>query len=359
MSDDRDGEKWTYGSEDKETRNFWQTRDLMSGASHLALARVEVDKAVIHAAASLADEEAGQAMVKQAVRAAATSKYGYTPKRLTKEIERLEQRIAETRTDYKENKALLARTPQMVPAAFGNGDDGRPLREIKPRDWSLQDQLEGTLVFTGGMAALVAALVTTRGNFVGSGLEVFLRDPSLPWLLAIVAPMASLAIKSMVSLFTTAWAKQRHARIVYGATLVSFVGWIGLYAVQFEGLSPEIDIYAEPNPIVGKAFSALQLSTEVLAGSSLFLRLSQIMARYQPQSEREMPEWLRAKEREAELLTELDQREEDLAHKSAVLAEIEAATEVAESVASLAFAHTRARLWPELGGQSADKEPSK
>lgn len=357
MSDQTDGNQWTYGLEDNETRSVWQTQDLLSGASYLAMARVEVDKTVIHTAASLADEESGRAMVKKAVRAAATSKYGYTPKRLMKEIERLEQRITEIRADYEANKALLVAAPEMVAAAFGNGDDGTPLREIKPRDWSLQDQLEGSLVFVGGMAALVAALVTTRGNFVGSGLEVFLRDPSLPWLLAIVAPMASLAIKSMGSLFTTSRAKQRHARIVFGATLISFLGWIGLYAAQFEGLSPVTNIFAEPNPFVGKAFSALQLSTEVLAGSSLFLRLSQIMAGYQPQSERENPEWRRLKEEDARLLAELDQHDEDLAHKSAALTEIEAATEVAEFVAVLAFAHTRARLWPELGGQSTEKEP--
>lgn len=188
----------------------------------------------------------------------------------------------------------LANTPQYIKRAGGDG--------AKPARMSFPDFLKCLLLAVFFVATLVMAGANVFANLMASGQSVFLENPWIAIALSLLVPGGSVAIKFIVDIFETHHARKRFCHFIYFLCAVMMLVWTISFALNFSGITAGIDWESLGEASAkGPFFTWVQLFTEVLVASALFLALSEILRKYNRDLYVESLEYINAKQaRDAE-----------------------------------------------------------
>ncbi|WP_086930214.1 hypothetical protein [Agarilytica rhodophyticola] len=157
---------------------------------------------------------------------------------------------------------------------------------------SLSDFIQ--LGLYGGLATLsmFTAYSNVLANLLGTGLPIFIDDPSKAKFIALLSVGAAAAIKNLPSMFKRETEKSLCKRVITGITGLSAFAWMALFSAEYNGLSsdlPDLDFSLESNNS-GNWLSFTQIFTEVMVSACLFMRVTSILDTYQPPQKRDNTE---------------------------------------------------------------------
>ncbi|MEM1363699.1 MAG: hypothetical protein AAGF94_18685 [Pseudomonadota bacterium] len=299
--------------------------------------------AVLNAAVKMPNADAGEELVLELVSQEFRSGPGAAIPELVRSIADVKGQLQSVEQRLNSAELELDVCPPEVPSALG--PDGTPC-EVPFTKWRMKDQL-GT-VFLGGFlcTALSASLLSAHANLVGTGLEIF-DGTLLPWCMAGLAPMSSLAIKTLASHQQSPMAKKVFTFFLLGFTVLSILVWIVWFPWKYNGLAG-IDLgglFDEPTWIDGfrdTGFIAVTLLTEVLVGSVLALRLAHIADLYSDNSTKPNPDHAMRSASVKSLTEDRDRLRDELLPLTKELEELEGQLGARRTAANLAYQSRRA-----------------
>jgi len=164
-----------------------------------------------------------------------------------------------------------------VAAARGDGKPG----DIPFAQWGLKDQAEYLLTVILGVLVLGASSATAFSAIMSQGIPTFLEEPWLAAFLSILLPASSMALHFLADLLDDDRSRRLYIQTIFKMTGVSLAAWIGIFALNFAIGSSTVDLESlGKTDYIAILFTALQMSTEVLCGASLFLKSGFVHARY-------------------------------------------------------------------------------
>ena len=181
--------------------------------------------------------------------------------------------------------ARLSMEPPQIPAPLENGGTdgpGDPDREIPPNRWQLRDKVGAGLITLTVLALIIASFFGFHATFAAAQLPIFDDFPHLPFLLAVLAPAAGLAIKFAATVFDDPANRKRYRQVLAFGGIASFLIYVPMLSALFEGLSGVWDPFAEPNHLLGWGFNVTHIVAEALITAALYDQLTAIMNKYAP-----------------------------------------------------------------------------
>ncbi|MDA5556051.1 hypothetical protein [Shimia sp. MMG029] len=247
--------------------------------------------------------------------------------------------------------AQLLACPEVLPAAaVRQGDEsGEGYNETPFWSYQLRHKL-GVLILAPLLGvALSASWLSAHANLVGSQLEVFIENKALPWTMAAIAPMASVALKTMYAHLSSDRARKLYKTLLLVCTSVSILTWAVLFALVYKGLGTDFDIstlFAEPTlwgSLQQTGFVVATLTTEILVGGVIALRLGQIADLYAANGEVPNSERRYLKRQWDDLKAELAGLEKRLGEVEGFLATLNHALEAEIALARISHDARRAQ----------------
>lgn len=306
-----------------------------------------VDLDVIRAASNHPDNATGLQIVTEWVGASFDVRYAPDIEEAEIVVDSIQRRLQEVNGELKPVRKEKAATPKWTASARDNDLRGEEApSEVPFSKWQRRHQFEAILSFIALGTVLLTSLFGAHGALVASGVPIFIADPTLPFLIAAIAPTASVAFKFIASAFRNEAARKKFRFGVHCASAASFATWLLLFAAKFDGFGGGLDLFDEPNGLIDRAFTALQIGAEVLIGASLFLNLDRLAARYAPDFE--VPNFNHGVlvEREAELDAEKKRLEQELIPAKGRLEQLKADRKRHIAAAELAYLDRRSRFEP-------------
>lgn len=187
-----------------------------------------------------------------------------------------------------ELEEVVNTTPQYIKACAENS--GTDKDKVAFSDWAQHDQIALIFIAIALIAALVMSASNVYANLMSSGEAVYLEQPWIAVMISLLAPAASIAIKFMGHAFERYSSIKRYTHTIYTLTAFSFIAWIGLFALNYSGVTGGIDwdMLGDSNGnSAGSALVFTQLLTEILVGGTLFLAAQDIALKYTPELYRE------------------------------------------------------------------------
>ncbi|MEL6313537.1 MAG: hypothetical protein AAFQ60_05755 [Pseudomonadota bacterium] len=212
--------------------------------------------------------------------------YGSAHEQVKVELKAVQSELKRV-TDIKDHVwTLLSSCAPEVRVAPGRGAQPEDNAELPISAWQMRDKFEAVVILIILGIALLASLLTAHANLVGTELDVFRQYPLLPWCMASLAPISAVALKTIYAHLTHDLLR---AIFVFGLLLsmvISIIIWALLFAINYHGLGTELDIgglledASLWSELKQTGFVVFSLSTEILVGAVLALRLSKIADRY-------------------------------------------------------------------------------
>lgn len=268
-----------------------------SAASHIQHSIGERIPVLIATAEKIADVQQGRDHLQSLITSAFGSAYGGKMQRIDRELADLEVEYASVSAALVEAIEADALTPPKIATSKENQNrDLHEREEIPFVNWQARHRLETRILFVGLGIALASSGYTAWANLVGTGLPVFLDNPFLPASMAALAPMASLAVKTMWHSLDTEKNKLLFTKILNFGTLGLITCWSLLFATEYSGLGSQpitAGLFDEQNSVDGAkslGFTVSTLLTEIAIGTALGHRLDKIADIYSPRHEEDNPE---------------------------------------------------------------------
>lgn len=208
------------------------------------------------------------------------------------EVEQLNRVLPNIDAEYKTSNvavmALKKTLEQTAPYVKSAADEDGQLQKTAFKDWGLKDKI---LLFVTGLALIGAMVMGTANiyaNLLASGVTIFLTKPYLAVVIALLLPIASIAIKNITHYIHNPLFKRRYGLGIYAVTLVLLLVWGVLFAMNYTGVTGGFDPAAllddSGSTDTGAALVWAQLMLELLMGSALFLTIEEIAGHYAPES---------------------------------------------------------------------------
>ena len=249
----------------------------------------------------------GERLVRQQAGHVYDAEEGEALSREAHEIVQQEQACEVIAKEQSDVTALRQNTPQWQRASSKHGTrDDEASDEVSFREWAMLDQ--GTFVTCLVLCAtmLMAGAANIQGNLVASGLPLFTLNPWFAWLFAMLAPAAALAIHSFGEAFQTSRGRILFRMVIFSLTGITVLGWSWLFADLFHGTGG-LDLSFEESGLKDTLFVWLQVTAEILVGSSLFLIAEHIASKYSPNWWVQNREYVELVDREKDLKAQLSQ----------------------------------------------------
>ncbi|PHQ70780.1 MAG: hypothetical protein COB93_04625 [Sneathiella sp.] len=282
--------------------------------------------------------------------AAFKAKFGRRMAELDQQISHLKSEHAETLNWLQQVRIRLPQTRERLPACRANhGLEEGQMVEVTFEGWQVRHKIEAIVLLLAMAVAIGASLLTAHANLTGSGIQVFKDNPLLPWSMAALAPLSGIAVKTIHEYLRTDWAIKTFTILLIAAMLTSIGLWIFLYSDIYHGLSSQItigDLFDKPSlwdQIRDTAFVIVSLTTEILIGAALALRLSIIAGRYSPDYSHPNTEFLRLQKREKLLEKNSTEQATTLARLEGERAEYGGSLELQIQILTLAHDGRRAQ----------------
>lgn len=165
--------------------------------------------------------------------------------------------------------------------------------EEEQAEWTIFDKTNFGLLVGGTIICLVIGATNAYAAMINSGALVFIEHPTTAFLLSLIVPVASLAIKQASMFFYYANAKLLYTKVIAGLTAFILLIWTLSFASEYGSPTATPDFsYSEE---AGSPFNWLvwlQLLGEMLAASALALGAELIYHKYDPDLETENPDYL-------------------------------------------------------------------
>ncbi|MEP4193239.1 MAG: hypothetical protein ABJN51_19260, partial [Sneathiella sp.] len=249
----------------------------------------EKKNVLIETALLIPDADAAAEQISRLVKAAFQAKFGKKMIALEEKIKRFQKIHDLYEEELRNVRGHLKQTRKVLPSCRANRDlDDRDMVEVPFSHWQVRHQVEAIILLVTMLFAVLASLLTAHANLTGSGLQVFIDNPLLAWSMAALVPLSAIAVKTIHAYLHTGWAIKTFIFVLTASMLVSIGLWIILYADMYHGLSPALSVGGlldDPSlwdQFRDTAFIVLSLTTEVLIGTCLGLRLSIIAGNYSP-----------------------------------------------------------------------------
>lgn len=192
-------------------------------------------------------------------------------------------------------------------------------------DWQRKDQLI--------LIICLFSMVVSVGmgmSFLVSNLRmsdpIFIQYPLLAIMVSTIVPIISLAIKFVSNFFTYGHNRIRYGKFIAFLTCFSAAIWIYLYGQVYPGVSLDYENFGEDHGL-GSAMVWAQLSTEILATSTLGLMAESIYMRYYPDSFIQNPEYIEIERALKDQLAEHEKLGKGLGEVCGQITELEASRE--------------------------------
>lgn len=220
-------------------------------------------------------------------------------------------------------------------SASGTLDDPnnqRP-RSVPYSKWDPYHLMTVICLFATTAILLALGGVNVAVTILASDIPAFLDAPYLAWLLACMVPATSFAVKSGASLCQLDRSKHRYAWTIFVLAGVFAFTWLVLFSLTFEGATGDINFDAlgestGSHGLMDKARTLVQILSEILVGSALFLVIDRIHARYTSTAKIERNGWREMTETAAVLRAKADVQDTLASVDAALLVQIKAARAV-------------------------------
>lgn len=207
------------------------------------------------------------------------------------EIEQLNRVLPNVDTEYKTShsvvtslKKTLDQTEPYVKAA---ADESHQQNKAGFKDWGLKDKILLLITSLALVAAMLMGTANIYANLMASGVTIFLTKPYLALVIALLLPIASIAIKNITHYIHNPLLKRHYGLGIYAFTMLLLLVWGVLFAMNYSGVTGGFDPSAllEDNSTTdtGAALVWTQLMLELLMGSALFLTIEEITSKYAPE----------------------------------------------------------------------------
>ena len=223
------------------------------------------------------------------------------------ELEAAEQELARRYDASRAQNAYLEQEKDAIPQkilSFRRAhpkdaeDDENELHESIPfKLWSFRDRLYFLMSLAFAAILLIVTMVSVVVGLQSSGQQVFINEPWMCWLLAMMAPAASVGLKFVGHCFDSYRAKRLYSRLIFLLMVLLLLLWALLYAINFPGVSAQFD-WSSFGQAEGNAKSSMlvfvQLFAEIITGTALFLVATDISLKYEPDHKVDNPAYLQA-----------------------------------------------------------------
>ena len=185
-----------------------------------------------------------------------------------------------------ELEEVVNTTPQYIKTCAENS--GTDKDKVSFSDWAQQDQIAFIFIGVALIAALVMSASNVYANLMSSGEPIFLEQNWIAVMISLLAPAGSIAFKFISHTFERYSSIKRYTNTIYTLTAISFLAWIGLFALNYSGVTGGINwnTLGESN-LTGSYLVFVQLLTEILVGGALCLAAQDIALKYTPELYRE------------------------------------------------------------------------
>jgi len=185
-----------------------------------------------------------------------------------------------------ELEEVVNTTPQYIKTCAENS--GTDKDKVAFSDWAQQDQMAIIFILMALIAALVMSASNVYANLMNSGEMAYLEQPWIALMISLLAPAGSIAIKFISQAFERYSSIKRYANTIYTLTALSFVAWIGLFALNHSGVGGGFDWKTlGESSSTGSYLVFVQLLTEIMVGGALCLAAQDIALKYSPEFYRE------------------------------------------------------------------------
>ncbi|TDF37164.1 hypothetical protein EYS14_13470 [Alteromonadaceae bacterium M269] len=130
--------------------------------------------------------------------------------------------------------------------------------------------------------------VNVQANLEATYEPVFIEAPYKAWLLALLVPIGSLSIKFLPSSFERESSKRAYIKGLYISTALSLLIWSVAFALMFNGIGTSEDAEAASDAMAN-FYMWIHAFAEMLATASLYMKLSQTLETYFPQTQYRNP----------------------------------------------------------------------
>lgn len=218
---------------------------------------------------------------------------------LKKEIAKLEKKISRT-----EDQNRMAATKE----------NKTPIREWEGKDFALYVAYWCLMLITigAGGGCLYANAITT--------IPAYIESPKLAWFLVFLPVATTVATKQFYEDCETDKGKRNFSRFMAGFGLISFTVWVCVLAMMFIGDTGEMDLdqLDQPNYLDG-FFVVSQVIAEVFVSGSIYIALSKIYTKYNPETFEDSKKLLKLnsdldqmREKQKALILELSEKQKEL-----------------------------------------------
>lgn len=200
---------------------------------------------------------------------------------LVLEMQAVEQNIATLDKRVKVIEQQKAKTPKRIQRPRSNTVNFLTNDE-KPR-WPAWDMAGFTLTLIALLSTLGIGFANVYSNLMASAEPVFLNNPMLAVFIALLMPVASIALKSLSLCCESERSKRRFSLSVFSLTALVLLGWTLAFAYQFTGVTAGIDfsqLDVSGNDHGSSVLVWLQLVSELLVSVSLALILEHILDKH-------------------------------------------------------------------------------
>lgn len=157
----------------------------------------------------------------------------------------------------------------------------------------LSDAIQLALYGSLTVLSMTVSFENLSANLLGTGMQVFIDDPSKALWISLLAPAAGMAIKNLPNMFKRSSAQSLCKRCIIAVTGISALAWVALFSASFDGLSgnlPDFSDFSLEGDSKGNWLTFTQLFTEIMVSASLFSRFSDILKIYEPETKINNPE---------------------------------------------------------------------
>lgn len=199
---------------------------------------------------------------------------------VTLHCEELDSRIARLAEELREKERQERQTRSHLKVAEIRG--GARSQDIAYWDWTLKDRIVFLLTVLFMILVLGAGSANVFSAIMMGGHPVFLERPILAVALSFLLPAGSAAIHVLGDLLERDQSRHRYTLALLGMTTITLFAWTVCFAKNFQINTTGIDWGAlgqEDDP-TASVFTFVQLLSEMLCGSCLFLGATHIHSRY-------------------------------------------------------------------------------
>lgn len=203
------------------------------------------------------------------------------------------------------------------------------------------------VALTFGVLMSLFSMANVQGYYANSMQPVFIEQPWLAWMLAMLAPAASIALKFVPEVLESHPAKRRYVQGLYLTAGISFLFYAVLLAINFPGVADaggDYGDFGDGPGIAATALAFIQLLAEITTGAALFTAAHHIYLKYWPDEDRTNPKYVNACEAVTAYEAELLPLEKELSELITRIAELEAQRDVYVGDMVSEFIAARARM---------------